>query len=97
MGFRRRLYTGGAGSPNPGGDVLLMEMAAQGQSFFAASGDFDAYESGFQPKDNPPSWEQESTYATVVGGTVLTMNGSGASYASETVWNPNPGGCLGVK
>ena len=88
-------YTGGAGSPNPGGDVLLMEMAAQGQSFFAASGDFDAYESGFQPKDNPPSWEQESTYATVVGGTVLTMNGSGASYASETVWNPNPGGVLG--
>jgi hypothetical protein len=78
------------GSPNPGGDVLLMEMAAQGQSFFAASGDFDAYvnQGNFF---NPPYWEQETTYATVVGGTVLTMNGSGVSYASETVWNPSPG------
>src|ERR1035441_1678222 len=88
-------YTGGVGSPNPAGDVLLMEMAAQGQSFFAASGDFDAYHQGPFPTDNPPSWEQESPYATVVGGTVLTMNGSGASYASETVWNPNPGGVYG--
>jgi subtilase family serine protease len=66
-----------------------MEMAAQGQSFFAASGDLDAYD---YRSGNYPSWEQESPYATVVGGTVLTMNGSGASYASETVWNRNPGG-----
>src|SRR5690349_2041741 len=84
---RRPLCRGG--SPNPGGDVLLMEMAAQGQSFFAASGDFDAYVNQGQ-FFYPPYWEQETTYAMVVGGTVLTMNGLGASYASETVWNPSP-------
>jgi hypothetical protein len=70
--------------PNWGGDFLLMEMAAQGQSFFEASGDSDAYV-GFVPRE--PEWPQDSSYATVVGGTALTMNGSGASYASETVWN----------
>jgi hypothetical protein len=75
------------GSSNPGGDVLLMEMAAQGQSFFSASGDSDAFE---YTSGNLPYWPEESPYATAVGGTVLTMNGSGASYASETVWNPNP-------
>jgi hypothetical protein len=69
--------------PNWGGDFLLMEMAAQGQSFFEASGDYDAYDYNL----SDPQWPQDSPYATVVGGTVLTMNGSGASYASETVWN----------
>ena len=77
---------GGNGSPNPGGDVLLMQMAAQGQSFFAASGDTDSFSNA-----NPPYWPEESPYATAVGGTVLTMNGLGTSYASETVWNPLPG------
>jgi xanthomonalisin len=70
--------------PNLVGDFLLMEMAAQGQSFFASSGDSDAYGFG---GGSDAGWPQDSPCATVVGGTVLTMNGSGASYASETVWN----------
>ena len=73
--------------PNPAGDFLLMEMAAQGQSFFVASGDSDAYGFG---QNSAVAWPQDSPYATVVGGTVLTMNGSGGSYASETVWNEYP-------
>jgi hypothetical protein len=73
--------------PNPAGDFLLMEMAAQGQSFFVASGDSDAYGFGV---GSAVAWPQDSPYATVVGGTVLTMNGSGGSYASETVWNEYP-------
>ena len=75
------------GSSNPGGDVLLMEMAVQGQSFLAASGDKDAY----SELNSDLLWQAETPYATVVGGTVLTMNGSGASYASETVWNIDQG------
>ncbi len=70
--------------PNPAGDFLLMEMAAQGQTFFVSSGDSDAY--GFNA-NSAVVWPQDSPYATVVGGTVLTMNGSGTSYASETVLN----------
>ena len=73
--------------PNPAGDFLLMEMAAQGQSFFVSSGDLDSYDYNV----SAPSWPQDSPYATVVGGTELTMNGSGASYASETVVNLYPG------
>jgi uncharacterized repeat protein (TIGR01451 family) len=59
---------------------LFQELAAQGQSFFNASGDGDAYVGPIlTPCDNP--------YITVVGGTTLSMNGFGVSYASEMVWN----------
>jgi hypothetical protein len=85
-------WHGGVSDPNPGGDFLLMEMAAQGQSFFQASGDGDAYV-GITGRE--PQWPQDSPYVTAVGGTALTMNGSGASYASETVWNEFPNAPIG--
>src|SRR5204863_3234687 len=53
---------------------------AQGQSFFNASGDDDAFSIGSIP------FPSESTNITQVGGTTLTT-GSGASYSSEAVWN----------
>jgi subtilase family serine protease len=59
----------------------LMEMAAQGQAFFYASGDTDAPTNGVQ--SSPP----DANYMTMVGGTELSMNGVGASWQSETVWN----------
>jgi len=67
-------------------DNLLQQLVAQGITFFIASGDFDAY-----PSANP-NWPlvpkcAASPYVTCVGGTTLTMNGTGASYASEKVWN----------
>ncbi len=61
-------------------DQLFQQFAAQGQSFFDASGDSDAYAAGTatgEPNDNP--------FITVVGGTTLTT--SGAAWASETTWN----------
>lgn len=60
----------------------LMQMASQGQAFFTASGDHDAYVSGCA--DN---WPDDDPWVTSVGGTQLTMSGNGASYVSETVWN----------
>jgi len=60
-------------------EIIFKEMAAQGQSFFTAAGDSGAYVAGVP-------FPVESTNVTAVGGTVLTMNGTGASYASETVW-----------
>jgi hypothetical protein len=80
-------WFGDVSDPNPGGDFLLMEMAAQGQSFFVGSGDNSAYPSIPPNGELTIGWPCDSPYATVVGGTFLTMNGSGASYASETVWN----------
>jgi Putative Ig domain/Immunoglobulin I-set domain len=61
-------------------------MAVQGQSFFQASGDGDSWVNTVL-SFNPASGVEDDPYVTSVGGTTLTMNGSGASYASERVWN----------
>ena len=71
---------GNSGSPDVIADQIFTNMAVQGQSFFQASGDGDAWV-------NPIWVPAASPYVTSVGGTTLTMNGSGGSYASETVWN----------
>ena len=65
-------------------DQIFQQFAAQGQSFFNASGDSDAYTGAIDtPADNP--------YVTVVGGTTLTTTGAGGAWASETVWNDGAG------
>ena len=62
------------------GDNLLQTMAAQGQSFFQAAGDGDAYTVPMPPP-------ADSKYLTSVGGTQLTMDAMASNYVSETVWN----------
>jgi hypothetical protein len=66
-----------------GSDQDYLEFAAQGQSFFNASGDSDAY---IQPND-PPAPPTDDPNLTSVGGTTLTTSGPGGSWVSETVWN----------
>jgi subtilase family serine protease len=74
-------------------DQIFQELAAQGQSFFQASGDAGALPSIYIP---PPF---DDPYITLVGGTELTTNPNG-SYASETVlddtavFGPNGDGIL---
>lgn len=65
---------------NPSYDVYYMQMALQGQSFFQASGDDDAYYSGIL------EWADD-TNITLVGGTTLSTTGPVGSWSSETVWN----------
>jgi uncharacterized repeat protein (TIGR01451 family) len=81
---------GWTGGPSATTDQIFQQMALQGQTFFTASGDSDAYPSG--SVDNPSNFgtPADSPYVTSVGGTTLTMNGQGASYSSETVWNVGP-------
>ena len=67
-------------------DPFFKEFAAQGQSFFAASGDDGAYDATIDPFFYP----QEDAYVTAVGGTHLTTNGAGGSWSSETAWNSAP-------
>lgn len=65
---------------NATSDNIFQQYAAQGQSFFDASGDDGAYEGEvLPPSDNP--------YLTQVGGTTLTTSGAGGPWLSETVWN----------
>jgi subtilase family serine protease len=66
---------------------ILLEMSAQGQSVFVASGDGGAYSSSstiFAPDDN--------TNVTCVGGTSLTTSGAGGPWQSETTWPGSGGG-----
>jgi len=83
---------GWSGGPSTTTDNIYKNMAAAGQSFFNASGDSDAFTTGASSANgvdntqlqNAPS---SSPYITQVGGTTLTMTGTGASYSLETVWN----------
>ncbi|HUA66462.1 MAG TPA: S53 family serine peptidase [Alphaproteobacteria bacterium] len=86
-------YTTDSGTSN-----ALMRLAMQGQAYLYAIGDEGAvpvypngpggtYTRGAWPSDIEP-------YMTDVGGTDLNMNGTGASWASETVWPGSAGGIL---
>ena len=83
---------GWGGGPSATTDNIFKQMAAQGQSFFNASGDSDAFTTGSRSVngvDNSslPNAPSSSPYITVVGGTTLNTTGRGGPWASETVWN----------
>jgi hypothetical protein len=63
---------------------IFKEFAAQGQSFFLASGDSGAFSGAvFQPADNPN--------VTLVGGTDLTTD-SQQRWTAEVAWSGSSGG-----
>ena len=66
---------------------IFQQFAAQGQSFFQASGDFGAW-GGCNPLLTP----SDTPLATVVGGTSLTTSGPGGPWLSEAVWSGSGGG-----
>ncbi len=70
-------------------DQILSQFAAQGQSFFCASGDTGAYTAGIpSPADSP--------LATSVGGTSLTVLSAGGIWFSEQVWSWQPNYFVGT-
>jgi len=76
------------GPPDPTSDEpYFKKMAAQGQSYFNAAGDWGAWpgsENAYYPSDDP--------YVIGVGGTDLSTKGAGQGWASETSWGPYSGG-----
>lgn len=66
-------------------DPLFKEMAVQGQTFLTASGDYSSLQ-----KSGP--WPEEDANLTAVGGTDLTTNGAGGTWASEKGWSGSAGG-----
>jgi fibronectin type 3 domain-containing protein len=68
---------------------LFEQMAAEGQSMYAAAGDSGAYDAGngVLGVDDPAS----QPYVCGVGGTTLTTN-SNQAYVSETTWRDGGGG-----
>ena len=83
---------GWSGGPDATTDAIFQQMAAQGQSFFNASGDSDAFTTGASSADGVDNTNNfgapsSSPYITQVGGTTLTTTGPGGAWSSETVWN----------
>jgi hypothetical protein len=80
----RQLSSSWTFSVNASTEQIFQQFAAQGQSYFQASGDYDAYSGPvMQPADDPN--------VTVVGGTELSTSGPLGSWTSETVWNDDDG------
>lgn len=71
---------------DPVREQIFQQYAAQGQSFFQASGDLGGG-AIYPPSDDP--------FVTVVGGTSLTTGNPGGPWASETTWSGSGGGISG--
>ncbi len=67
-------------------DPYFEKMAAQGQNFFAASGDSSTWS-----KSNE-AWPADDANVVSVGGTDLTTASAGGPWASETAWVDSGGG-----
>ena len=65
-------------------NTAFQQMAAQGQSIYAAAGDSGADDNGSSLSVDDPA---SQPYMVGVGGTSLTTNGAGGAYKSETTWN----------
>ena len=83
---------GWPGGPSATTDAHFQQLAAQGQSFFSASGDSDAYTTGATSVNGVDNTSlagapSSSPYITVVGGTTLTTSGPGGAWVAEKVWN----------
>jgi subtilase family serine protease len=71
-------------------ETYLSEMATQGQSVFLAAGDNGAFDSWTGSEYGVPTVGVDDpgsqVYVTDVGGTTLTLTGTGGAYSSETTW-----------
>ncbi len=69
-------------------DPYFKKMAAQGQNFFAASGDYSTWTAS----GNAESWPADNAYVVSVGGTDLVTASAGGAWLSETAWADSGGG-----
>jgi kumamolisin len=76
-------------------NAIFLQMAAHGQSIYAAAGDRGAYDdypyNMSLVVDDPAS----QPYVVGVGGTRLTVNAGSGAYTSESVWNDGLGNGAG--
>jgi subtilase family serine protease len=74
-------------------DPIFEEMAAQGQSFFVASGDSGAFsQPGCTGSCNPVFYPSDDPFVTSAGGTDLNTSSPGGPWQSESAWIGSSGG-----
>lgn len=76
-------------------NTIFQQMAAQGQSIFAAAGDYGStsclqFTSTTHKHDLSLDDPSSQPYVTGVGGTNMTINGATNAYTSEHIWNNYP-------
>jgi subtilase family serine protease len=64
----------------------FQKMAAQGQNFFAASGDSSTWSASNE------AWPADNAFIVSVGGTDLVTASAGGAWKSETAWTDSGGG-----
>jgi subtilase family serine protease len=64
----------------------FQKMAAQGQNFFAASGDSSTWSASNE------AWPADNAYIVSVGGTDLVTSSAAGPWKSETAWTDSGGG-----
>src|SRR5271167_505391 len=67
-------------------DPYFQKMSAQGQNFFAASGDSSTWSSSNE------AWPADDANVVSVGGTDLTTSSAAGPWSSETAWTDSGGG-----
>jgi subtilase family serine protease len=67
-------------------DPYFQKMSAQGQNFFAASGDSSTWSASNE------AWPADDANVVSVGGTDLTTASAGGAWKSETAWADSGGG-----
>ena len=67
-------------------DPYFQRMSAQGQNFFAASGDSSTWSASNE------AWPADDAYVVSVGGTDLITSGAAGPWQSETAWADSGGG-----
>ena len=67
-------------------DPFFQRMAAQGQNFFAASGDASTW------SRRNEAWPADDANVVSVGGTDLVTSGAGGPWSAETAWVDSGGG-----
>jgi len=67
-------------------DPYFEKMSAQGQNFFAASGDSSTWSSSNE------AWPADDAYVVSVGGTDLVTASAAGPWKSETAWTDSGGG-----
>ncbi|WP_263373767.1 S53 family serine peptidase [Granulicella aggregans] len=67
-------------------DPYFQKMSAQGQNFFAASGDSSTWSSKNE------AWPADDAYVVSVGGTDLVTSSAAGPWSSETAWVDSGGG-----
>jgi kumamolisin len=67
-------------------DPYFQKMAAQGQTFFAASGDSSTW------SRRNEAWPADDAFVISVGGTDLITSGAAGPWSSETAWVDSGGG-----